>query len=419
MKAKLTKRVIDAAQAAAVDSFTWDGEVKGFGLKVTPAGRKIYILQTRFRGKLRRFTIGVHGSPWTVDQARDQAKRMLTMMLDGEEPTAKASAKASLTVAELCDRYFKEGCETKKASTVAIDRGRIARHIKPLLGTRLVSEVDHADVVRFMRDIADGKTAANIKTVKRGRARVRGGKGAATRTVGLLGSIFTFAIQEKLRLDNPVKGIAKYPERSFDRVLNINEMRDLAKAVLLEARTGNTSAAQAILFLFLTGCRKGEALTLRWSFIDFETKCLRLPDSKTGAKLLPLGDPAIKLLKSIPRVEKCPFVFAGHRSGHHLVGLQKAWKRVKKAAKLDDLRLHDLRHNFISIGASGGESLYILGKVAGHTNATTTQRYAHLQYDPIRDAANRIATQIGKHVKLPRKFASAERTGVAKLVRTT
>jgi integrase len=325
-------------------------------------------------------------------------------MLDGEDPTPKTSGTA-LTVSELCDRYLKEGCGAKKPSTIAIDRGRIARHIKPLLGNRSVREVDHADVVRFMRDIAEGKTAASIKTVKRGRARVRGGKGAATRTVGLLGSIFTFAVQEKLRADNPVKGIAKYEERKFNRVLKLHEMRDLAKAVLMEAQNGNPSAAQAILFLFLTGCRKGEALTLRWSYVDFDGECLRLPESKSGAKLVPLGDPAVKLLKSIHRVEKCPYVFVGDRPGKHLVGLQKAWKRVKKAAKLDDLRLHDLRHNFISIGASGGESLYILGKVAGHTNAATTQRYAHLQYDPVREAANRIATQISKHVKLPRKFA--------------
>jgi integrase len=407
VKGNLTKRIVDAAQPADADHFLWDGEVKGFGLKITPAGRKVYVLQSRLRGKLRRFTIGVHGSPWTVDQARDQARRMLTIMLDGQDPTDKASARASLTVAEVCDRYLKEACDTKKPSTIVIDRGRIARHIKPLLGNKLVREVDHADVVRFMRDIADGKTAASIKTVKRGRARVRGGKGAATRTVGLLGSIFTFAVQEKLRPDNPVKGIAKYEERKFNRVLKLHEMKDLAKAVLLEAQNGNPSAAQAILFLFLTGCRKGEALTLRWSYIDFDGKSLRLPESKSGAKLVPLGDPAIKLLKSIPRVEKCPFVFAGHKPGSHLIGLQKAWERVKRAARLEDLRLHDLRHNFISVGASGGESLYILGKVAGHTNAATTQRYAHLQYDPVREAANRIATQIGKHVKLPRKFASS------------
>lgn len=138
MKAKLTKRIVDAAQPADADQFIWDGDVKGFGLKITPAGRKVYILQSRFRGKLRRFTIGVHGSPWTVDLARDRAKRMLTTMLDGQEPTAKATAKAALTVAELSDRYLKEGFETKKASTIAVDQGRIARHIKPLLGAKLV-----------------------------------------------------------------------------------------------------------------------------------------------------------------------------------------------------------------------------------------------------------------------------------------
>ncbi len=159
-------------------------------------------------------------------------------------------------------------------------------------------------------------------------------------------------------------------------------------------RGENGYAIAAIRFLLLTGCRKGEALTLQWPWVDFERSCLRLPDSKTGAKVVPLGEPAVRLLESLPRVSGNPHVFPGAKEGGHLIGLQKIWARIRSEADLSDLRLHDLRHHFISVGASSGESLYILGKVAGHKQASTTQRYAHLADDPVRGAADRIASTV-------------------------
>ena len=150
----------------------------------------------------------------------------------------------------------------------------------------------------------------------------------------------------------------------------------------------------AIRFLLLTGARKSEALDLRWSWVDAERACLRLPDSKTGAKVVPLGEPALELLASLPRLEGNPHVFPGATAGGHLIGLQKIWDRIRRDAGLSDLRLHDLRHHFISVGASSGESLYVLGKVAGHKQAATTQRYAHLADEPVRRAASNIARQV-------------------------
>jgi hypothetical protein len=158
MRAKLTKRTVDAAEVQKRDSFVWDTEVRGFGLKVTSCGRKVYVLQRRLKGRLRRWTIGVHGSPWTPEMARNEASELLRAVTRGLDPlAAKRAANNAVTVSELCDLYLREGCSTKKASTVAVDHGRIERHIKPLLGKRTLDGLDRKDVERFMVDVAAGR----------------------------------------------------------------------------------------------------------------------------------------------------------------------------------------------------------------------------------------------------------------------
>jgi len=203
MRAKLTKRVVDAVKAGESDTFVWDTEVRGFGLKVTTSGRKVYILQRRLNGHLRRWTIGVHGSPWTPDAARSEANDLLRAVAHGEDPLEERRAKNAITVAELCDLYLRDGCATKKQSTINVDRGRIERHIKTLLGRRRVADLSRPDVERFMVDVATGKSAIDVRTKSRGRSRVTGGKGTATRTMGLLGAILGFAVAHGFRSDNP------------------------------------------------------------------------------------------------------------------------------------------------------------------------------------------------------------------------
>ena len=181
MRGKIIKRAVDALGPGELDAFLWDTDIKGFGLKVTPAGKKIYILQYRIGGRLKRYTIGRHGSPWTPDSARKEAGRLLGLVADNKDPAeTKAAAKNEKTIAQLCDQYLAEGCATKKASTLAMDRCRIERHIKPLIGRMRVGVVTRADITRFMQDVAAGKTARDEKTGSRGRSIVRGGKGVAT-----------------------------------------------------------------------------------------------------------------------------------------------------------------------------------------------------------------------------------------------
>ena len=398
MKTKITKRAVDAAKPSTRDWFIWDTEVKGLGLKVTPAGNKIYVLQYRFKGRLlpRRFTIGVHGSPWTPDEARTEAERLRGMIADGIDPAdIKAAEKAGMNVSALCDFYLAEGVATKKASTLAMDRSRIEAHIKPLLGQLRVDVVTRTDIKRFMQDVAAGKTARDEKTGFRGRSIVRGGKGVATRTVGLLGAIFTFAVDQGLRADNPVRGVKRPPDRKNERYLSPEELARLGVALAeAERKVENPHAVNAIRLLVMTGCRKSEILSLKWDYIDFDMGYLRLVDSKTGQKDIAIGAPARELLSSLPRLEESDFVFPAASGGGHYVGLQKVWERIRKCASLDDVRIHDLRHSFAAMGATGGDSLVVIGALLGHKDVATTSRYAHLADDAKRAAADRIAGQI-------------------------
>ena len=250
-----------------------------------------------------------------------------------------------------------------------------------------------------MRDVAAGKTAVDEKTGYRGRAIVTGGRGAATETVVLLSSMLTFAAKRRLRPDNPALGVQLFKRGRRERFLSPAELGKLGETLgEMEAEGANGTALAALRLLMLTGCRKSEILTLRWEWIDFERACLRLPDTKTGARVIPLGAPALQILADLPRAGA--FVLPAERGADgHFVGLQKFWTRARTGAGLPDVRLHDFRHSFASVGVASGDSLYIVGKLLGHAKAETSQRYAHLADDPLRAAADRIAGAIASAMK--------------------
>ncbi|MBF0588897.1 MAG: tyrosine-type recombinase/integrase [Magnetococcales bacterium] len=396
MGIKLTKRAVDAITPSEKDAYHFDSDLHGFGLKCTPHGRKVYIVQYRIHGRKRRMVIGPHGSPWTPTTARLEASRLLGVVAEGNDPAdIKRKEKTRPTIAELCELYLQEGVTIKKESTLATDRGRITRHILPLLGKKRAHLVKRVDVQRFMKAVADGKTAADIKTKARGRAIVKGGKGTANRTLELLGGIFAFAIDREIMTTNPVHGVKKFPRGKRERFLTAEELGRLGDALQkAEAEGVNLFAIAAIRLLVLSGCRRGEILNLEWTHVDFDIGCLRLPDSKTGAKIVQLGAAALEILAALPRIEDQPFVIPGSIHGKPLVGLPRIWRKIRDWADLTDVRIHDLRHAFASIVVQGGMGLPIVGALLGHSDTATTQRYAHLSADPLKLAADRISETI-------------------------
>ena len=400
MAVRLTKSAIDRAPLQERDYFLWDGELKGFGVKIACGGRKAYVCKYRIgsgrTAPTRRMTIGAHGSPWTVDQARNEARRILGRAANGEDPAKdKQDEKKQITVAQLCDLYLEQGIGTKKSSTIGTDRGRIERHIKPLLGNKKVPSVTRADVRRFLQDVANGRTTVDVKTGFRGRAIVRGGRGTATRTVGLLGGIFSYAFDCGLIDTNPVRGVKRFADKRGERFLSQVELVALGQALRDGLTRGLNPQAIAILrLLIFTGARKGEIETLRWNEVDFVAGYLRLADSKTGQKAIPLNAGALQVLSDIFRLESSPYVFPAHRSDGHYEGTPKVWRIIRSMAGIEDVRLHDLRHSFASIAVSGGASLPVIGALLGHTNSATTQRYAHLHDDPLRATSDAVGRKI-------------------------
>ncbi len=255
------------------------------------------------------------------------------------------------------------------------------------------------DIEKLQIDIAAGKTANDEKTRKQGRAIVRGGAGTAARTIAVFSGILSYAVAVGVRPDNPARGVVLLKGKTKERFLSETEQIRLGACLEKARREGaHSSAIAAIWLLALTGCRKNEILSLKWSDIDSRRGFLRFADSKTGAKVLPVAKPVLDYLDTLPRVENNPYVLPGSKEGSHYAGLQQVWEILRVGIGLSDVRLHDLRHSFASVGADEGNSLLVIGRLLGHTKAATTQRYAHLTLDPVKAAAERISGRIASNL---------------------
>jgi predicted DNA-binding transcriptional regulator AlpA len=203
-----------------------------------------------------------------------------------------------------------------------------------------------------------------------------------------------------IRLDNPAIGVKKFPGKKMERFLSPAELARLGETLAAADALGveSTFAIAAIRLLILTGCRRNEILTLKRSYIDTHHRCLRLPDSKTGAKIVHLGAPAMKVIVGIPYVEGNPYLLPGKKDGTRVTDLQSAWVRIRRTAGIEDVRIHDLRHSFASVGASNGDSMLIIGALLGHRSTKTTERYTHLSDHPLKSAADRISDEIARQL---------------------
>ncbi|WP_024519378.1 site-specific integrase [Bradyrhizobium sp. Tv2a-2] len=392
----------------AGNRITYDDDVSGFGVRVTAGGSRSFILNYRTRsGRERRFTIGrvgIRGSEgWSTGAARKEADRLKKLIDLGEDPLAKVEAdRSQKTVGELCKKFMEESRETNSEGTASGYQGQIDNYVLPILkaGT-LVVDVEPEDIQNLHRKV--GKD---------------GGKYAANRVVALVSHMFNRAIvwngskkDKGWAMFNPTKGTERNPEHNRERYVDPKD--ELAR--LLTALDGHEDrqAVDILKLAMLTGCRKSEALRARWDQFKFsegehgpEGTWTKLSHHTKQKKLhhTPLSAPALLLLDGLrsaaeakatkEKVEVSPWVFPGRIAGQPRDSIKRAWEEIRTAAKISDVRMHDLRHSFASILASGGNSLQIIGKLLGHTNPATTNRYAHLFVDPLREAANRVGVVI-------------------------
>ena len=387
--ARITRRAVDALIAREREYMLWDHAVKGFGVRVHPSGRKVYIVKYRHRGRVVKRTIGPHGAIPPA-AARARAAEIITAARTGKDLAGRNLGErdpaetdpAAPTVRELAERFLEEHVPVRcKPNTVHSYRGSIARHVLPRLGGQRVSGVTRSDVAALHHEMHTIPYAAN-------------------HTLGILSAMFTVAELWGLRPEgsNPCRHVKRFPEAKRERFLSDEEYRRLGAVLRKAEKTGTEAAAAvaAIRLLVLTGCRLSEIMTLRWEDVDLEATALRLPDSKTGAKVVHLGGPAVAVLRGVPRFGGNPWVIAGRRPGSRIASLHYPWSRIRKRAGLDDVRLHDLRHSFASGGLLVGEDLTMIGKLLGHSQVQTTARYAHLADDPVKAAANRISSRIAE-----------------------
>ncbi len=377
---KLTKRTVDAIEPQATEFFIWDESIPGFGLRVMPSGRKSFVVQYRAGRRPRRMSLGP-STVLTCDQARTRAITIIAAVKNGEDPAADRAAKRNAaTVSDLAERFDKEHIAVRlKASTAKEYRGNLRRFILPALGRFAVPEITRADVAKFHHDLRHIPYQAN-------------------RCLEVVSKMFVLAEMWELRPDgsNPRKHIRKYPEEKRERFLSAAELRRIGE-VLREMEIEGVELSSAILaarLLILTGCRLGEIMTLKWDYVDFDEHALRLPDSKTGKKIVHLGAPAVEYLRDARRIDGNSWVITGTLTGKPLSDLQPFWQRVRARAGVKDVRIHDLRHTFASTAVASGQGLPMIGKLLGHTQVQTTARYAHLAADPVRIAADSVAASL-------------------------
>lgn len=445
---KLLNRVINALEPQEKDYVVWDAEIRGFGIRVWPSGKKVFFLKYRNKhGRQRKPVIGEYGRNTTPEKAREKALKWLTIINDGGDPSGDKEEWNETPIFEVFSkRYIDSHAKPKKKPSSVIEDERLLRnHINPFFGKMKVSAITKTDVHKFHASMSAMPINAN-------------------RAISLLSKAFNLAAEWGITLEdgNPCRYIEKYPEKQHKRFLSNEELARLATELRISEmrKTEMQSAIDAIRLLLFTGCRLSEILTLKWDYVDMESACIRLPDSKTGEKNVFLAPAALEVLSGIERKDKNPYVITGRKPRSRLINLQKPWRRIivrteltqlieymaasegwdqariheataevqenpqkahtayRKKAKefgididklnISSVRLHDLRHTFASVGATSKQSLQMIGRLLGHQQSSTTERYAHLCGDPLREAANVIVQRISEAMTPDEKKRKAE-----------
>jgi site-specific recombinase XerD len=398
----ISNRLIDAEQPRASEFFLWDNRLAGFGVRIHPTGRKVFVAQVRVGRTLRRVKIGPYGA-FTVAQARERAEEIIRAAADGRDPQREKTERAdAITVEELCSRYLEAARDgrvmtrfrlPKRASTVAIDEGRVARHIVPLIGTVSAKDLKRSDVQRMADGIASGATGGIFKGKQRGRAVVTGGAGTASRVVELLGGIYSWAQKRDLVPGpSPTRGVETMRGEPKQSVLSPAQIRALGKAI--RAHEGQSPmAAAAIRLIALTGMRRAEACKLRWRELDEDGHCLRLEATKTGRSTRPIGKPALAVLRALPQETGAQWVFP-RADGEAPAEMKKPMKAIFAAAG-PAVGAQILRRTFASVAGDAGFGESTIAELLGHRRRGTSERYYVRRSDPVLiAAADKVAAQI-------------------------
>jgi integrase len=404
-KGRISKRTVDAltCPSGRDRTFLWDDAISGFGVAAFPGGKKVYVAQYRKNGRSSRVAIGTHGR-LAPDEARSEAKKLLGLAEQGVDiAEQRRQARAVQTFAQISAEFMELHVRPKrKPRTYDSYRTMLKKHVHPAIGSKRISAVSRGDVVKL-------------------HAGLSGTPGAANRVVELISAVWNWAAKRDIVsfTDNPVKGLERNPERKCERFLSSAEFARLGEALERAEKSGlnydvdlskatakhaakpenrvrkiDPYAMAAIRLLLLTGARLREILHLKWDYIDLERGIVHLPDSKTGRKPIYLSSAALAILTRLPVQRGNPYVIVGGKDNAPRSDLKKPWAAITKEAGLTGVRLHDLRHSFASVGAGASLGLPILGKLLGHSNPATTQRYAHLDADPMRRAVNTIGELI-------------------------
>lgn len=375
----LTKRVVDGLETGDAHRIVWDDDVSGLGVRVTKAGVKSFVVDyTTGGGRRRRYTIGRYGT-YTVDEARKEAKKVLGKVAAGADPMGEKQAKRSEdTVKSFAAEYLAHAKGYKKPASLRADTYHLDEVIVKKLGSRKLSEVTHEDVAKLHKSLDDHPTQAN-------------------RVLATFRHMYTMAAKwgRVPHGFNPCIGVEQFKESRRTRYLTAEELARLGKRLdALEEK--HPSPVRAVRLLLLTGCRVNEILSLAWSDVDLgDTPVLHLRDAKAGPRDVPLGTAAVALLKTFDADASEWVIPSARRKGRHMVNLNDFWYReVQEKAKLQGVRLHDLRHTVGATGAGAGLSMLLISNVLGHKQVSTTERYSHVSRGPLHDAADRISGDI-------------------------
>jgi integrase len=377
---RLTIRTIDALAPRERAYIAFDERGGKFGVRVMPSGVKTFVVQYRAKGRVRRVSIGRVGSI-TPDDARKQAQTLLGQVSRGDDPAqVRSDYRRAPTMKSVCDRFLKEHVEHRcKPSTQAEYTRVVGKFIKPELGCRKVADITRAEIAALQHKYRHVPYQAN-------------------RTLGVLSKLFNLCEVWGLRPDgsNPCQHVPKNRESKRERFLTADEIAELGKVLTAAEQSHEESpfVIAAIRLLVLTGCRLSEIQKLEWKAV--KDGYLDLADTKTGPRRIPLPPAARVVLDQIPLVPGNPFVIAGKEEGGYLTDLERPWRRIRKRANLDGVRLHDLRHTYASNALAAGLALPMVSKLLGHTQIHTTMRYVHLADDPVREAAKAVATTLAK-----------------------